>query len=58
MEILPVEEIKAHLNEGATDDELMRAYRLSPDELKALYDQLIRAVADGSLYVHINHDGN
>jgi hypothetical protein len=58
MKTLSVEEIKTQLNEGTSDDELMRAYGLSPRELKALYDQLIRAVSHGLLYVHISHDEN
>jgi hypothetical protein len=58
MKTLSVEEIKTHLNEGTSDDELMRAYGLSPSELKALYEQLIRAVSHGSRYVHIGCDEN
>jgi hypothetical protein len=58
MKTLSVEEIKTHLNKGTPDDELMRAYGLSPDELKGLYEQLIRAVADGSPYLHISQNHN
>jgi hypothetical protein len=58
MKALSVEEIKTHLNQGTPDDELMRAYGLSSEELKRLYDQLIRAIADGSPYVHISSDDN
>jgi hypothetical protein len=58
MKTLSVEEIKTRLNEGSSDEELMRAYGLTPEELKALYDQFIKAMADGSLYVHISHDQN
>jgi hypothetical protein len=58
MKTLSIEEIKTRLNEGAQDDDLMRAYGLTPKELKDLYEQLIRAIADGSPYVHISHDQN
>jgi len=58
MKTLSVEEIKTHLNEGTPDHELMRAYGLSASELKDLFDQLVRAMANGSPYVHITHDGN
>jgi|WetSurMetagenome_2_1015567.scaffolds.fasta_scaffold1458841_1 hypothetical protein len=53
MKIFSVEEIKTHVNEGTSDDELMQTYGLSPDELKALYHQLIKAMAAGSTYVQI-----
>jgi hypothetical protein len=58
MKTLSVEEIKPHLNQGTPDDELMRAYGLAPKELKTLCEQLIRAMSDGSLYIHISHDQN
>jgi hypothetical protein len=51
MKIISVQEIATHLKNDAPDKELMQTYGLSSEELKALYDQLIRAVADGSLYV-------
>lgn len=53
MKTLSVEEIKDHLTRGASEEDLMRDYGLSSEELKALYDQLIRAVAEGSLYIEV-----
>lgn len=58
MKTLSVDEIKTYLNKGIPDDELMRAFGLSPSELKDLFDQLIRAMANGSPYVHIKCDAN
>jgi hypothetical protein len=58
MKILSVEEIKTHLSQGTPDDELMRAYGLSPDELECLYERLIKAVADGSLFVRMGKETN
>ncbi len=58
MKTFSVEEIKTHLNKDTPDEELMRCYGLSPNELKCLYDQLVRAMAHGSSYVHIGNDGN
>jgi hypothetical protein len=58
MKILSVEEIKTHLNEGTSDDEIMRAYGLSSDELKCLYERLIKAVADGSRFVRMSRETN
>lgn len=58
MKILLVEEIKTHLNKGTPDDELMRAYGLSPEGLRRLYDRLIKAMADGSRYVRMSQETN
>lgn len=58
MKTFAVEEIKNHLTNGTSEEELMRAYGLSPEELKALYEQLMRAVADGSLYVELRSEEN
>lgn len=58
MKVLSVEEIKSHLNKGTPDDELMRAYGLSPEELRHLFDRLIKAMADGSSYVRMTQETN
>lgn len=58
MKTLSVEEIKTRLNEGTSDDQLMRAYGLTLEQLKALYDQLVIAMAGGSPYVYISHNDN
>jgi hypothetical protein len=53
MKTLSVEEIKTRMNEGATDDELMQDYGLTPEQLKEFFDQLMTAMAQGSPYVSI-----
>jgi hypothetical protein len=58
MKTFSVEEIKTHVSAGASDGELMRAYELSPEGLKTLYDQVIKAMVDGSPYVQIDHEQN
>jgi hypothetical protein len=58
MKTFSVEEIKTLVIEGASDDELKRIYELSPEELAALYDQVAKAMIDGSPYVQIGHDQN
>jgi hypothetical protein len=56
MKTLSVKEIRTRLENDAPDQELMQTYGLSPEELQALYEQLISAVADGSPYVHIGDE--
>jgi hypothetical protein len=58
MKTLSVKEIRTYLIKDTPDDELMQTYGLSPEELQALYEQLIRAMSDGSLYVRIGHEIN
>lgn len=58
MKTLSVEKIRNHLSKDTSEEELMRSYGLSPEELKALYEKLIRAVADGSLYIELNSEEN
>jgi len=56
MKSLSVEEIKTYLTKGALDEELMRVYGLSPEELRKLYDRFMKAIAEGSPYVQVSHD--
>jgi hypothetical protein len=58
MKTFSVEELKTHLHNDTPDDELMRMYGLSPKQLKDLHDQLMLAMAYGSLYIQINNDNN
>jgi hypothetical protein len=58
MKTFSVQELKTHLNGGTSDEVLMHAYGLSREELKGLYDQLIKALAAGTPYVHLRQDEN
>ncbi len=58
MKTFSVQELKTHLNGGTPDDVLMRAYGLSPQELKSLYDQLVKALAAGTPYIYLRQDDN
>ena len=50
---LDLETIKSDLAADKPDEELIEKYELSPGELQALFDKLIRAVASGSSHVQI-----
>ncbi len=56
MKTLSVQEIKFRLDQGVSDEELMRTYELSPDQLEHLYQELIMALAAGRAYIHIASD--
>jgi hypothetical protein len=58
MKTFSVEEIRTRLIKDTPDEELMQSYGLSPNELRCLYDRLVRAMAHGSSYVHIGNDTN
>lgn len=47
LQIFSTIEIKDHLIVGTSDEELMSTYGLSPEELKALYEQFVRAMSLG-----------
>jgi len=56
MKTFSVEEILTRVIQGTPDEDIMRAYKLSPEELKTLYDQLVTAMTEGSPYVQIGHN--
>jgi hypothetical protein len=58
MKVFSVQEIKTRLIAGASDEDLMQTYGLSPAELKTLLGQLIVAVAQCSTYVRISEATN
>jgi len=49
--IILVEELKSDLNEGMSDEELMKKYGLSEKGRKALIDSLLKAISSGSWYI-------
>lgn len=54
--ILALSELRSDLHAGLPDEELMAKYNLTPDGLKTLLDQVIRAMACGSSQVELETD--
>lgn len=53
---LALTDLKSDLHEGISDEELMEKYQLSPEGLKELLTQLVRAMALGSSQVELETD--
>jgi uncharacterized protein (DUF433 family) len=54
--ILAVSDLRSDLHAGLPDEELMAKYKLTPEGLKTLLDQVIRAIACGSSQVELETD--
>jgi uncharacterized protein (DUF433 family) len=53
---LALETVKSDLAAGISDEDLMYKYDLSPGGLQALFDKLIRAMANGTSHVQIESE--
>lgn len=53
---LALDAVKSDLAADIPDEELMDKYDLSPGGLQALFDKLIRAMANGASYVQIESE--